>query len=88
MVVEAKLVTPDGLAILLFTEFVENTGDDSKQDCELKAFYRIAAKINAHFPGLPVMVTIEPLAEVARRHSCESRNPVFSRSSRPRLSPG
>jgi hypothetical protein len=32
MVVEAKLVTPDGFAIPLFTEFVENTGTDSKQD--------------------------------------------------------
>jgi hypothetical protein len=43
------------------TEFVENTGNDSKQDCELKAFYRIAAKIKAHFPRLPVMATIDGL---------------------------
>jgi hypothetical protein len=61
MVVEAKLVTPDGLAIPLFTEFVENTGNASKQDCELKAFYRIAAKIKAHFPRLPIMATIDGL---------------------------
>ncbi|MBM3298924.1 MAG: transposase family protein [Deltaproteobacteria bacterium] len=61
MVVEAKLVTPDGFAIPLFTEFVENTGDDSKQDCELKAFYRIAEKIKAHFPRLPVTVSIDGL---------------------------
>jgi len=32
---------------------VENTGNDSKQDCELKAFYRMAKKINAYFPRLP-----------------------------------
>jgi hypothetical protein len=61
MVVEAKLVTPDGFAIPVFTEFVENTGNDSKQDCELKAFYRIAAKIKAWFPRLPVMATIDGL---------------------------
>jgi len=61
MVLEAKLVTPDGFAIPLFTEFVENTGNDSKQDCELKAFYRIAEKIKASFPRLPVMVTVDGL---------------------------
>jgi hypothetical protein len=61
MVVEAKLVTPDGFAIPLFTEFVENTGNDTKQDCELKAFYRIAAKIKAFFPRLPIMATIDGL---------------------------
>jgi len=61
MVVEAKLVTPDGFAIPLFTEFVENSGTDSKQDCELKAFYRIADKLKASFPRLPVMVTIDGL---------------------------
>jgi len=61
MVVEAKLVTPDGFAIPLFTEFVENSWNDSKQDCELKAFYRIAEKIKAHFPRLPVMATIDGL---------------------------
>jgi hypothetical protein len=61
MVVEAKLVTPDGFAIPLFTEFVENTGNASKQDCELKAFYRLAAKIKTHFPRLPIMATIDGL---------------------------
>jgi len=61
MVLEAKLVTPDGFAIPLFTEFVENTGNDSKQDCELKAFYRMAEKIKAYFPRLPVLLTIDGL---------------------------
>ncbi len=61
MVVEAKLVTSDGLVFPVFTEFVENTGNDSKQDCELKAFYRITTKIKAWFPRLPVMVTIDGL---------------------------
>jgi hypothetical protein len=61
MIVEAKLVTPDGFAIPLFTEFVENTANASKQDCELKAFHRIAEKIKSWFPRLPVMLTIDGL---------------------------
>lgn len=61
MVLEAKIVRPDGLAIPLFTEFVENTGNDSKQDCELKAFYRMADKLKAYFPRLPIVVTIDGL---------------------------
>lgn len=61
MVLEAKLVTPDGFAIPLFTEFVENSGADSKQDCELKAFYRMADKIKAYFPRLPILLTIDGL---------------------------
>ena len=38
-VLEAKLVTPEGLAISIGTEFIENADPKaSKQDCELKAF--------------------------------------------------
>jgi hypothetical protein len=61
MVLEAKLVTTNGFAIPLFTEFVENRGHHSKQDCELKAFYRMAAKIKDHFPQLPIMLTLDGL---------------------------
>jgi hypothetical protein len=74
MVLEAKLVTTNGFAIPLFTEFVENTGTDSKQDCELKAFYRMADKIKAHFTRLPIMVTVDglfacgPVFEVCKKH--------------------
>ena len=42
-VLEAKLVTPNGFAFSLMTEFIENPGEHpTKQDCELKAFYRLA----------------------------------------------
>lgn len=74
MVLEAKLVTPDGFAIPLFTEFVENSGADSKQDCERKAFYRMADKLKAYFPRLPILLTIDglfacgPVFEVCREH--------------------
>lgn len=74
MVLEAKLVTPDGFAIPVFTEFVENIGEASKQDCELKAFYRMAKKLKACFPRLPIMVTIDglfasgPVFRVCKEH--------------------
>lgn len=51
-VLEAKLVTSTGLAISLASEFIENpaSGDYDKQDCEQKAFVRLAAKIKKYFP--------------------------------------
>jgi hypothetical protein len=57
-VLEAKLVTPTGLAISLASEFIENDPgrDYEKQDCEQKAFVRLAAKIKKHFPRLPLCI--------------------------------
>jgi hypothetical protein len=43
---EAKLVTRNGWALSLMTEFIENPGEHpTKQDCELKAFYRLADRL-------------------------------------------
>jgi hypothetical protein len=40
------LVTTDGLAFSVMTEFIENPGEKpTKQDCELKAFYRLADRL-------------------------------------------
>jgi len=61
MVVEAKVVTPDGFAIPIMTEFVENEDGNSKQDCELKAFYRLADKLKAYFPQLPLLLSLDSL---------------------------
>lgn len=61
MVVEAKIVTPNGFAFPFYTEFVENTDGDSKQDCELKAFYRMAEKIKAQFPRLQLVISLDGL---------------------------
>ena len=61
MALEAKIVTPNGFAIPLLTEFVENAGGGSKQDCELKAFYRLAKRLNAFFPRLPMLLTMDGL---------------------------
>jgi len=60
-VLEAKIVSPCGLAISIADEFIENPEGTSeqdyqtiKQDCELKAFARLAEKIKARFPHLPI----------------------------------
>jgi len=62
-VLEAKLVTSSGLSISLASEFIENPaqGDYQKQDCEQKAFVRIAAKIKKYFPRLPICILADGL---------------------------
>ena len=61
-VLEAKLVTCDGHAISLATEWIENPeGDFDKQDCELAAFYRLAAKVKKQYPRLPVCAIADGL---------------------------
>ena len=61
-VLEAKLVTPEGFAFSLMSEFIENPEEQpSKQDCELKAFYRLAVRLKAAFPRLPIILTLDAL---------------------------
>jgi hypothetical protein len=62
-VLEAKLVTSSGYAISLASEFIENQPgrDYEKQDCEQKAFARLAAKIKKHFPRLPICILADGL---------------------------
>ncbi len=61
-VLEAKLVTPDGFAFSLMTEFIENPGENpTKQDCELNAFYRLAARLHHRFPRLPICLLLDGL---------------------------
>ncbi len=57
-VLEAKLVTATGLSISLASEFIENDPgrDYEKQDCEQKAFARLAVKIKKYFPRLPICI--------------------------------
>ncbi len=56
-VVEAKLVTENGFSISLATEWIENPeGIYDKQDCELKAFVRIAEKLKKDFFRLPIVI--------------------------------
>ncbi len=61
-VLEAKLVTSDGLVCSLMSEFIENPAPNpTKQDCELKAFYRLAARLKERFPRLPLCLSMDGL---------------------------
>jgi hypothetical protein len=61
-VLEAKLVTPGGLAFSVATEFVQNADPNaSKQDCELKAFYRLLPVLKATFPRTKICLLLDGL---------------------------
>lgn len=61
-VVEAKIICGNGLSLSIATEWYQNSEDISeKQDCEQKAFVRLAKKIKALYPRLPVIVTADSL---------------------------
>jgi hypothetical protein len=76
-VLEAKLVLPNGFTFSLLTEFIENPGENpSKQDCELKAFYRLAERLKAEFPRLPICLSLDslfaggPTMSICEKSSC------------------
>jgi hypothetical protein len=70
-VLEAKLVTSEGYAFSLATEFIENMDPKAdKQDCELKAFVRLAEKIKGRFPQMPLILLGDALY---------ANGPVFDR---------
>ncbi len=61
-VLEAKLVTSNGFAFSLLSEFIENSGENlTKQDCELRAFYRLAKRLKNRFPRLPILLSMDGL---------------------------
>jgi hypothetical protein len=61
-VLEAKLVTVDGHAFSLASEWIGNpSGDFDKQDCERKAFKRLAKKLKEHYPRLPICILADGL---------------------------
>ena len=56
-VLEAKIALGDNLIVSIATEFIENEKEDvKKQDCERKAFKRLAAKIKKDYPRLPICI--------------------------------
>jgi hypothetical protein len=75
-ILEAKLVLPNGFAFSILTEFIENPGENpSKQDCELKAFYRLAERLIAEFPRLPLCLSLDSLFAGGPTMSiCEKNN--------------
>lgn len=63
-VLEATLVFPNGLSLPLLTEFLnyaEGDTENEKQDCELKAFRRLALRLKKAFPRLPLMILLDGL---------------------------
>lgn len=60
-VLEAKLVCENGLVISLGSEFERNDDGQDKQDCELKAFYRLAEKVKQDFPQLRICLVADGL---------------------------
>ena len=66
-----------GMTIPLMSEILSYTkGDtgDNKQDCELKAFYRLASRLKKAFPALKIMLLLDglyakgPVAEICRKN--------------------
>ena len=71
-VLEAKIVLGESLIVSIASEFIENNGEDAekqknmseeerKQDCETKAFKRLAGKIKKAFPRLPIILLADSL---------------------------
>lgn len=67
-VLEAKLYLGHNLVCSIATEPIQNTEeyinqseDKVKQDCESKAFARLAEKIKKRFPRLPIVITADGL---------------------------
>ena len=62
-VLEAKIVCSNGFSLSIATEWMKNPADKKfdKQDCELKAFIRLAKKIKKFYPRLPVCITADGL---------------------------
>ena len=61
-VLEAKLVTHNGFSISLATQWIENPVDEyDKQDCERKAFTRLAEKLKKNYPRLPMCLLVDGL---------------------------
>ena len=62
MVLEAKLVTPGGLAFSIGSEFIQNADPKAtKQDCELKALYRLLPRLKERFPRTRICLLLDSL---------------------------
>lgn len=63
IILEAKLTTSNGICISLCSEPITNPVDQEydKQDCESKAFKRLAIKLKKYFPRLPICLVFDGL---------------------------
>lgn len=68
-VLEAVLLFTNGMVLPLMSEFLENSpelelienDEEWKQDCELKAFYRLAKRLKKEFPKLSITLLLDGL---------------------------
>lgn len=65
-VLEANITFANGLSIPLLTEYCRLDAESyshaaAKQDCELKAFYRLTERLKAYFPRLNIMILLDAL---------------------------
>ena len=62
-VLEARLVTAQGFSVSVATVWIENPEGDEydKQDCERKAFTRMADKLKTLYPRLPILILADGL---------------------------
>ena len=68
-VLEAVLVCSNGMVLPLLSEFLENSAELTaleneeqwKQDCELKAFYRLTKRLKLEFPKLRITLLLDGL---------------------------
>ena len=76
-VLEANLAFHNGMVLPLASEFLDYTQGDTnndKQDCETRAFRRLAARMKRDFPRLPIMVLLDglypngPIMEICRKN--------------------
>lgn len=81
-VLEAVLLFSNGMVLPLTSEFLENSpeleaiesDEEWKQDCELKAFYRLAKRLKNMFPKLSLTLLLDglyangPVMAVARKN--------------------
>lgn len=76
-ILEATLVGPQGIVIPLLAEFCENQGEEGsqeKQDCELKAFRRLASRLKELMGKLPLLIVVDglyacgPVMQICRKN--------------------
>ncbi len=87
-VLEGKIYFGEKLVASIGSEFIENNGEDRKrqenmsaeeikQDCETKAFFRLAERIKKRFPRLPILLLADslyasnPVMELCREYKWE-----------------
>lgn len=73
-VLEVNLVFANGMTIPVMSEFLTYAGgEESKQDCESRAFRRVAERLRSAFPRLPIVLLLDglypngPIMELCRR---------------------